>query len=664
MQAHKSQLAHPEYRPDIDGLRAIAVLAVVIFHATPRWLPGGFVGVDIFFVISGYLISTILFENLDKGTFSFLVFYGRRVKRIFPALILVLAASLVFGWFALLADEFKQLGKHVAAGAGFVSNLVLWDESGYFDTSADTKPLLHLWSLGIEEQFYIVCPFLFWLVHRFKFGLLAVSLLVASISFGVNIHLSGVDIVGDFYAPQSRFWELMSGSVVAWLTLYRPRLLCREGSVVASVVSVIGLAVLVVSLIGLNKGIRFPGWFAILPVMGSVLVIMAGSTGLVNRWVLSNRIAVWFGLISFPLYLWHWPLLSFANIILSNTPDRSTRLFAVVVSIVLAALTYYCLEKPIRFGASGRPRAFVITVVMAVLGCLGFAVYKLDGMPNRQSLAVVKNTIIQFAGDDPVKHEACLEKYGLQHRAIRYCGLSGNAKPHIALIGDSHAAAIFTGLAKQLADVNHESLLLLGGRLFIDVATFPNGSDDENAVYRGGIVATNFVAQEKSIDTVIMVSMGAGYLDRVDNFYLLSDPSIKDRRKVFEIGMRKTLDLMVKNNKQIIFVLDNPTLPFTPKICMQRPLPLVYNDTCSMPRSVFDQEQQVYRELVFAVLADYPMVRLFDQAAYFCDAVSCVFKRGSKILYSDHDHLSGDGSELIGRELIRLFNGGQTKLLE
>jgi peptidoglycan/LPS O-acetylase OafA/YrhL len=153
------QLTHPAYRPDIDGLRAIAILSVVGFHTCPYWVRGGFVGVDIFFVISGFLISTIMFDNLKRNTFSFVEFYSRRVKRIFPALLLVLLASFAFGWFVLLADEYEQLGKHIAAGAGFVANYAIWYESGYFDNAAESKPLLHLWSLGIGEQYYIMCPF-------------------------------------------------------------------------------------------------------------------------------------------------------------------------------------------------------------------------------------------------------------------------------------------------------------------------------------------------------------------------------------------------------------------------------------------------------------------------------------------------------------------------
>jgi len=214
-------LSHPKYRRDIDGLRAVAVLSVVAFHAFPDWMKGGFIGVDIFFVISGFLISTIIFENLDRGTFTFFEFYARRIKRIFPALLLVLIASFVFGWFALLADEYKQLGKHIAAGAGFVSNLVLWSEAGYFDNSAETKPLLHLWSLGIEEQFYIVWPFFLWFAWKKKFNLLTLTVILTLISFTLNLKGISENSVAIFYSPQTRFWELLSGSILAWFAIYK-----------------------------------------------------------------------------------------------------------------------------------------------------------------------------------------------------------------------------------------------------------------------------------------------------------------------------------------------------------------------------------------------------------------------------------------------------------
>lgn len=200
-----THLSHLKYRPEIDGLRAVAVLAVVAFHAFPSWVSGGFIGVDVFFVISGYLISTIVFENLDKDTFSFCEFYSRRIRRIFPALLLVLMACFTFGWFVLLVDQYKQLGKHIAAGAGFISNFILWNEAGYFDNSAETKPLLHLWSLGIEEQFYIVWPLLLWFAWKRKYSLLTILVVATLVTFALN--LSGVkeDTVAAFYSPQTRF---------------------------------------------------------------------------------------------------------------------------------------------------------------------------------------------------------------------------------------------------------------------------------------------------------------------------------------------------------------------------------------------------------------------------------------------------------------------------
>lgn len=216
--ASHSQL---KYRRDIDGLRAVAVLAVVGFHAFPEWFKGGFIGVDVFFVISGYLITSIIFKDLEAGDFSFSDFYSRRIKRIFPALLVVLLTSFIFGWFALLADEFKQLGKHILAGASFLSNIVLWNESSYFDNSADTKPLLHLWSLGVEEQFYIFWPLIIYIAWKRKFSLIKTITLSIIVSFLLNIVTINQDAVAAFYLPQTRFWELWAGSLIALIESHK-----------------------------------------------------------------------------------------------------------------------------------------------------------------------------------------------------------------------------------------------------------------------------------------------------------------------------------------------------------------------------------------------------------------------------------------------------------
>jgi len=235
---------HSKYRPDIDGLRAVAVLLVVAHHAFPHWLTGGFVGVDVFFVISGFLISTIVFENLERGTFSFGEFYYRRVRRIIPSLIVVMAAVLILGWLLLAPGDYKRLGLHVVGGAGFLSNFLLWHEGGYFDVVSSRKPLLHLWTLGVEEQFYLLWPLLLFIGWRLRANLLVVTLLVAGASFAFNIALRRIDPVGLYYSPLTRFWELLSGAALSRLMLQKPSQVHIRG-VVNDVASGVGIIFIV-----------------------------------------------------------------------------------------------------------------------------------------------------------------------------------------------------------------------------------------------------------------------------------------------------------------------------------------------------------------------------------------------------------------------------------
>lgn len=247
-------MQHPKYRPDIDGLRAIAVLSVVGFHAFPARIRGGYIGVDIFFVISGYLISTIIMGTLERDGFSYGDFYGRRIRRIFPALLLVLGCSMLLGWFALLPAEFRILGKQTVGGTAFISNLLLWSEAGYFDTSAEVKPFLHLWSLAVEEQFYILWPLLLGVVWRRKWNFLTITSIIAVVSFTLNMMTVQSDPVAAFYSPLSRFWELMIGGVLAYLLLHRPDSLSRF----PNVQSATGLVLLAVGLAILEKSTPFP----------------------------------------------------------------------------------------------------------------------------------------------------------------------------------------------------------------------------------------------------------------------------------------------------------------------------------------------------------------------------------------------------------------------
>lgn len=335
-----------KYRPDIDGLRAVAVLGVLFFHAFPKLVPGGFVGVDIFFVISGYLISGIILEQLKSNSFSIKDFYARRIRRIFPALLIVVMTTSIVGWWMLLPYEFEQLGKHILGAMGFISNFILWRESGYFDTSVNYKQLLHLWSLGIEEQFYLIWPFILCLTYRKKFKTLHIVMTLMLLSFFLNFLFIESRPTFVFYSPFTRFWELLIGAALAHknqnsfltsLSLYTKNLLPTAGT-----------ALLLISFFYIDEEKSFPGTWAILPVLGVALIVLSGSEGWINKKILASPVLVKIGLISYPLYLWHWPMLSYLNVIDDKNPNTVSRILILLISTLLSFLTYYLVEKKSR----------------------------------------------------------------------------------------------------------------------------------------------------------------------------------------------------------------------------------------------------------------------------------------------------------------------------
>lgn len=333
------------YRPDIDGLRAVAVSAVLIFHAFPSVLRGGFVGVDVFFVISGFLVGGLIFDEVEDGEFSFLRFYTRRALRIFPALIVVLIVTLAIGWLILLPDEFQELGKEIIAGAASVANLFFWQQAGYFDIASTQKPLLHLWSLGIEEQFYLAWPILSVAARRFRVPMVPLALALVACSFAYSLHLTETSPTAAFYSPLSRLWELGIGCLVAYSDRRDRKM--AQGETVA----VVGCAMMAIAIVFVRDSRHFPGFQALLPTIGAALVIQARSTGWVGS-VLGSRPMVGLGKVSYPLYLWHWPLLAFANIMGVQSP--ASRILLVGLSLLLAILSYVFVERPVRWGKAGR----------------------------------------------------------------------------------------------------------------------------------------------------------------------------------------------------------------------------------------------------------------------------------------------------------------------
>lgn len=669
-----------KYRSDIDGLRAIAVIAVVVFHAFPDVLRGGFIGVDIFFVISGYLISTIIFENLESGTFRFSDFYTRRIRRIFPSLLLVLSACFVFGWFALLPDEYKQLGKHMAAGAGFISNIVLLGEAGYFDNAAETKPLLHLWSLGIEEQFYIVWPLLLWFAWRRKFNLLTMTIFFTIISFVLNFKGVRQDAIATFYSPQTRFWELLCGSLLAWLMLYQRQKLSHiankiddflvavlytekqktQGQTLANCSSLLGLLLVTYGLLHINKELRFPGEWALIPVTGAVLLLAAGPDAVVNRKILSARLLVWFGLISFPLYLWHWPLLSFARIVESEVPSIEIRLQAAVLSIVLAWLTYLLIERPMRFGKYGRAKIITLVFLMIVIGYVGFNTYQRDGLKFRllSSKAQIGNINSADLLNESINN--CLAYFPDWDKVTdNPCRFQRKTKNTIAIIGDSHAGHLYAGLSESVD--SGDGVIAFAASCaapYIDIASATsdiNARKVREGAYKLINAAYDFVIRDPDIKIVILAHNPLCSSGDVKD---MANPGNKDENRVLKDGMIRTFQALTQANKKVVVLFDNPFLPFEPNLCVNRPFRLTNNrNKCLFPREEFDSLTPFsnYKSVVNSVLKEFPQIRTYDLADPFCDAQYCYLAKNNALLYRDRGHLNDSGSRYVAPYIMNMI---------
>jgi peptidoglycan/LPS O-acetylase OafA/YrhL len=368
------------YRADIDGLRAIAVLAVVGYHAVPAFVPGGYVGVDIFFVISGFLITGLLLADVDANKLSLSNFFSRRIRRIFPALILVIAATLFAGWFLLLASEFLPLSRSAAAAAGFVANFQFWREVGYFDAAADLKPLLHLWSLSVEEQFYLLWPVMLLFITRKPALMARAAWMLLIASFLLNVALVAKQGEATFFMLPTRLWELMAGALLAIRAhnqMESPDTpIAIRSQWFPEIISALGLTLLLLTTCFLNRERHYPGSWALLPVIGTCCLIAGGGGSWVARQLLSRRILVGIGLISYPLYLWHWPMLAFVRIIEGDHIRWQSIFAALSASVLLAGLTYRYVERPIRRAprASRSPHVvWGLCSVMAIVGVVGIA---------------------------------------------------------------------------------------------------------------------------------------------------------------------------------------------------------------------------------------------------------------------------------------------------
>lgn len=657
---------HIKYRPDIDGLRAIAVLAVVAFHAFPEKIKGGFIGVDIFFVISGFLITSIIFQSLKENNFSFLDFYARRIRRIFPALILVLCFCYAVGWSTLLQDEYQQLGKHIASGAIFTSNFTLWKEIGYFDNAAEVKVLLHLWSLGIEEQFYLVWPALAFFAWKRKLNLFTLLIIVCIGSFIFNIIYADQDRVLDFFSPQTRFWELFAGSALAWLSIYRPAYkqklatsLNRYLNIIiysehhqprehtlAQVQSTLGVVLLSAGFIAINKQVVFPGWWALLPVTGAMLLISAGMHGWFNRSLLSNPVLVWVGLISFPLYLWHWPLLSFGRIMFSEVPPPLVRGGLIIVAFIFSWFTYALVEKPIRFGSHRKAKTLFLLGALAAIGYMGLNTDLRQGFPFRKAVTLnkINSDLLQW---DNYKSVGCSKELGVE---ANFCIKLGNADDiKVAVIGDSTGNSLAPGLAELLKEKNI-GLINIGGWTCPPILGLVETARWGKINKCPDIIASTYryLARNRNIETVIFAVFAAD-LKYLDIPGVPFDASVEDKFSRVKDLILQSVQTLIQMGKKVVVTYDAPYSNIAARDCIPRPVTNKTSSDCNIPENELPDRD--------------PNIRLFD-SLFKNNKDICIFRQAGLLLDQGHLNFVDASGYLLLRDTHHLSYWGSRKMAE
>jgi peptidoglycan/LPS O-acetylase OafA/YrhL len=620
------------YRRDIDGLRAVAILAVLAFHVFPTGFQGGFTGVDVFFVISGFLISGIILSELREGSFTFSDFYARRIRRIFPALALVLAATVTFGWWALTPYDYDQLGAHVAAGAGFIANIVLWQQSGYFDTDSALKPLLHLWSLGVEEQYYLIWPLLLFLLRRHMERIFWLILATAAGSFALNVMLVGRLPEAAFYLPVTRFWELMLGSIVAYLHLHR----VQQGAVISDrwrdALAVAGVVLLVLAFTLVRDGRGFPGWRALLPTVGTVLLIQSGPQAWINRRILANRVLVYIGLISYPLYLWHWPILSFARNIHGGLPPVPMRIAALLVSVVLAWATFELLERPVRRmgrGPAGPRAAAVSAACVAALAGYGLLVF--GNYTQARSSSVPHLAQISAAYSDwHVPAEGTIP---------------GDTPETVLFFGDSHMQQ-FLPRIEALMHSRHAGRRTVIFRTRGGCAPFP-GIDRPGYGCDKFVTATFALAHAPDIRTIVISASWVGFTDRAD--YYKSGELDSQPLKMLTPATQWVLDgfeaeviRLVAAGKQVVIVLSSPFGDeFDPRVMARRDglnFGVVLPRT-AVSRSVIDSQAAFIDDRMIQI-AQRAHATVLDPVETLCTTQTCpVLDSGGNPIFRDYSHL-------------------------
>ncbi|MEP7221491.1 MAG: acyltransferase family protein [Novosphingobium sp.] len=667
-----------QYRREIDGLRAVAVVPVILFHAGLTVFSGGFVGVDVFFVISGFLITGILIAELERGDFSIARFYERRARRILPALYVVLACCLPFAWLWMPPALLKSFAASLVAVIGFASNILFWRQEGYFAASAELKPLLHTWSLAVEEQYYLFFPIGLWAFWRFGRARVFVGVvLLALISLGVSEWASRHAPSANFYLATSRAWELLAGSICAFLSRgNQPR--------PNDVLSLAGLGMVMLAIFAFDDSTPFPGLYALVPVVGTCLIILYGGSGSMVSRLLGAAPFVGIGLISYSAYLWHQPLFAFARLRSLSTPSQGLMLGLAALSLVLAWASWRYIERPFRRAGAGllasRRQVFVAgAAVGAVFVGIGLAGYLANGVPSRMDARVLA---IQSVNASVLESQVwpCWDKLRANATIGDTCRLGDPAKaPSFAIVGDSHAGALLhqlDGAARRAglggANYTYKTCPPLEG---VEPAQVLTGGDVCSSLRRSFFAALRVPGAMP--DTLVVNARWTMLMERsrfdngeggieegvdwVWNLGAPSHPSAAPYKQRMAAEIARSIRLMLDAGKRVVLVYPVPEMGWS----VPDQIAKSYMATRTLRPADASVSQARFlmrnRDAIAALdaIGEHPGLIRIRPDALLCNTFlpgRCAAMAGGQPLYVDSDHLSDTGSAMVVGQVMAAVN--------
>lgn len=629
------------YRPEIDGLRAIAVLSIVLFHAGFDWFQGGFVGVDVFFVISGFLISSIVLKGLSADNFSFLEFYKRRFLRIFPALLCMLIFSVPFAWMWMPPSEVHDFSKSLLSSLLFYSNFFFWLDSGYFDISTDYKPLIHTWSLSVEEQVYIFIPFLLFLMrklHYCKSILVTITIFIFSLSMSQFLLVEYPDF--SYFMMPFRLWEFLVGVISAQYLFYINRNQWRQRN---GFLSAIGVLLIFIPVFVFDDKTPFPGLFALIPVLGTVMVIIFSKENTIIHKLLSSRLFVSIGLISYSTYLWHQPILVFARYRSLSPLDQFDLVFLVILSLLIGYASWKLVEQPFRFFRFPLKWMSISFVFILLVGC---AVY---GTENKG--AILRPSIQNQLADIDTR---LAPNHGLNDVCEKEFNDSPLCKtsetPEILVWGDSYAMHLVDGILASNRDVKlvQKTVSVCGPILGVAhiSANYPK-------IWGERCIETNdkvidYIKSTPSIKYVVMSSPFFQYVHKKAEV-LTRDGNVVSGQVTSTLAFLDTLEVLKEIGVKPVIVSPPPQNGEDIGACLKKAAMLGSNyRNCDVQMKDTHERQGNVWQLLREVEKHAKVIWLSDE---ICHEDICSAAIGNTLIYRDQGHLSKEGSVYLGNKM-------------